>query len=219
MLRSQFRPPVESPRPGLITDPGYGSPVEWQGWSAIRQEPAAVEPAAWAGWTRGEESAGVPVQSTPSDEHLSDPSKPGFLAGVAALEASEPAVAVPLCEASAAVGQRSALGKRTAVHDSMLPLQRGSHLLVEVVARSREERKFSLGDYTATLRVGKAKGEKVDGDEITDEGLGKAVDKFALSLTNIDYQMDLGMSTEAFYGMNTEYRLRVMHYNMTSERL
>jgi hypothetical protein len=35
----------------------------------------------------------------------------------------------------------------------MLPLQRGSHSLAEAVARSREERKFSLGDYTAALRV------------------------------------------------------------------
>ena len=195
---------VESPRPGLITAPGSGSPVAWQGWSAIRKEPAAVAPAAWAGWTRGQEPAGVPAQPTPWHLHLIDPPKPAFLTGVAALEASAPAVAVTLCEAAAAVGQRSALGKRAAVHDSMLPLQRGSHSLAEAVARSREERKFSPSDYTAALRVAKATGEKVGGDEIADEGLAEAVDKFALSLTNKDYQMALGMSTEAFYGMDAE---------------
>jgi hypothetical protein len=101
----------------------------------------------------------------------------------------------------------------------MLPLQRGSHSLAEAVARSREERKFSLRDYTAVLRVAKGKGEKVGGDEIANEGLAEAVDKFALSLTNKDYQMALGMSAEAFSGMNAEYRLRAMHYKMTSKRL
>jgi hypothetical protein len=45
----------------------------------------------------------------------------------------------------------------------MLSPQRGSHSLEEDVARSREERKFSLGDYTAALRVAKATGEKVLG--------------------------------------------------------
>jgi hypothetical protein len=79
---------VESPRPGLITAPGSGSPVAWQGWSVIRQEPAAVAPARWAGWTRGQEPAGVPAHPTPSDGHLIDPPKPVFLAWVTALEAS-----------------------------------------------------------------------------------------------------------------------------------
>jgi hypothetical protein len=86
----------------------------------------------------------------------------------------------------------------------MLPLQRGSHSLAEAVARSREERKFSPSDYTAALRVAKATGEKVGGDEIADKGLAEAVDKFALSLTNKDYQMAFGMSPEAFYGMDAE---------------
>jgi hypothetical protein len=203
---------VENPRPGLITSPGYGSPVLWQGWSVIHQEPAAGAPATWEGWTRGQEPAGVPAQPTPSDEHLSDPPKPAFLAGVAALEASTPAVSVPLFESVAAVRQRSDLGKRTEARYSMLPLQKGSHSLAEAVARSREERKFSLVDYTAVLRVVKTKGEKFVEDEIADEGLSEAVDKFALSLTNKDYQMALGMSTEEFYGMNAEYRLRAMHY-------
>ena len=105
---------TESQHPGLTQAPGYGRPVAWEGWSAlrqesavvtpttrvgwvsgqeiaagwrtIRQEPAAVASAAWTGWTRGQEPAGVPAQPTPSDEHLSDPTKPAFLAGVTALK-------------------------------------------------------------------------------------------------------------------------------------
>jgi hypothetical protein len=90
--------------------------------------------------------------------------------------------------------------------------QQASRQLEEAVARAREQRKFTRGGFTAALKVAKTKGEKVGSLEVDSERLAEAVDKFALALTNKDYQMALGMSTEAFYGMNAEYRLRAMHY-------
>jgi hypothetical protein len=69
------------------------------------------------------------------------------------------------------------------------------------------------------LKVAKANGEKVGSLEIDGEGLAEAVDKFALALTNKDYQMALGMSTEAFYGMDADSRLKAMRSKITSERL
>ena len=69
------------------------------------------------------------------------------------------------------------------------------------------------------LKVVKVKGEKVGSLEVDSEGLPEVVDKFALSLTNKDYQMALRMSTEAFYGMDADSRLKAMHNKITSEGL
>ena len=86
-------------------------------------------------------------------------------------------------------------------------------------SEAREERKFTRGDYTAALKVAKANGEKVGSLEIDGEGLTEVVDKFTVVLTNKDYQMTLRMSTEAFYGMDADSRLKVMRNKITSERL
>jgi hypothetical protein len=88
-----------------------------------------------------------------------------------------------------------------------------------ICSETCEERKFTRSDYTTALKVAKANGEKVDPLEIDDEGLTEVVDKFALVLTNKDYQMALHMSTEAFYGMDADTRLKAMRNKITSERL
>ena len=75
---------------------------------------------------------------------------------------------------------------------------------------SREERKFTRDDYTTVLKVAKANGEKVGSLEIDSEGLTETVDKFALVLTNKDYQMVLHMSIEALYGMDADRQLKGM---------
>ncbi len=116
-------------------------------------------------------------------------------------------------------GQRGVLGKRAAMRDNAPPPLKASLSLAEDVTRSRAERRFTRGDYTAALKVPKTNGEKVGSLEIDGEGLAEAVDKFALALTNKDYQMAFGMSTEAFYGMDTDSRLKAMHNKITRERL
>jgi len=105
------------------------------------------------------------------------------------------------------------------MRDNAPPPLKASLSLAEAVARARAERRFTRGDYTAALKVAKANGEKVGSLEIDGEGLAEAVDKFALALTNKDYQMALGMSTEAFYGMDADSRLKAMRNKITSERL
>jgi hypothetical protein len=105
------------------------------------------------------------------------------------------------------------------MRDNAPPPLKASLSLAEAVARARAERRFTRGDYTAALKVAKANGEKVSSLEIDGEGLAEAVDKFALALTNKDYQMALGMSTEAFYGMDADSRLKAMRNKITSERL
>jgi hypothetical protein len=87
------------------------------------------------------------------------------------------------------------------------------------VARARAERKFTRGDYTTALKLAKTSGEKVGSLELDDERLAEAVDKFALALTNKDYQMALRMSTEAFYGMDADSKLKAMCNKITIERL
>ena len=59
---------------------------------------------------------------------------------------SVPAVVVSFPEEVTTVGQGGGLGKWSPVHDSVPPPQRVSHLLVEVLVRVREERKFTHGD-------------------------------------------------------------------------
>jgi hypothetical protein len=98
-------------------------------------------------------------------------------------------------EAAPMAGQGGALGKRAAARDIAPPPQQASRSLAEAVARARAERKFTRGDYTTALKVEKANGEKVGSLEIDGEGLAEAVDKFALALTNKDYQMALRMSS------------------------
>ncbi len=55
--------------------------------------------------------------------------------------------------------------------------------------------------------------------EIDGEGLTESVDKFALVLTNKDYQMTLVMSTGVFCDMDADSRLKAMRNKRTSERL
>jgi hypothetical protein len=105
------------------------------------------------------------------------------------------------------------------MRDNAPPPLKVSLSLEEAVERARVERRFTRGDYTAALKVTKANGEKVDSLEIDGEGVTETVDKFALTLTNKDYQMALGMSTEAFYGMDTDSWLKVMRNKKTNEHL
>ena len=209
----------ESPNPGPFQATGYGSPVAWQGWSAGRPEPAAVEPTSWAGWSSGQEVAVVPAQATLVDKRLGNPPRPAPLAAAVAPKVAAPVGAASPYEAAPMTGQRGALGKRAAMRDNAPPPLKVSLSLAEAVARARAERRFTRGDYTAALKVAKANGEKVGSLEIDGEGLAEAVDKFALALTNKDYQMALGMSTEAFYGMDADSRLKAMRNKITSERL
>ena len=199
---------------GSIQAPGYVSPVAWQGWSRGQETllPAAVESAAWAGWSKGQEILAAPAEPALVDKSLGNPPGPAPIAAAIVPRVAAPAGAASLNEAEPVVGQEGALGKRVAASGSAPLSQQASRQLEEAVARAREQRKFTRGGFTAALKVAKAKGEKVGSLEVDSEGLAEAVDKFALSLTNKDYQMALGMSTEAFYGMNAEYRLRAMHY-------
>jgi hypothetical protein len=116
-------------------------------------------------------------------------------------------------------GQGGALGKGAAARDSVSPPQKASRSLADAVARARAERKFTCGDYTTALKLAKANGEKVGSLELDDERLTEAVDKFALVLTNKDYQMTLYMTTEVFYGMDADSKLKAMRNKITVECL
>jgi hypothetical protein len=116
-------------------------------------------------------------------------------------------------------GQGDALGKRVAARDSVPPPQPVSRSLEDAVSRVREERKFTRGDYITALKVAKTNGEKVGSLELDDERLDETVDKFALALTNKDYQMALRMSTEVFYDMDADSKLKAMRHKITRERL
>ena len=208
-----------SPNPGPIPAPGYGSPVAWQGWSARLPEPAAVEPTSWAGWSSGREIAAAPEQPTLKDKQLVSLQRSAPLAAAAAPKVVTPVGDASFYEAAPMAGQGDALGKRAAARDSAPPPQQASRSLADAVARAREERKFTRGDYTTALKLAKASGEKVGSLELDDERLAEAVDKFALALTNKDYQMALRMSTEAFYGMDADSKLKAMCNKITIERL
>ena len=208
-----------SPNPGPIPAPGYGSPVAWQGWSARLPEPAAVEPTSWAGWSSGREIAAAPEQPTLKDKQLVSLQRSAPLAAAAAPKVVTPVGDASFYEAAPMAGQGDALGKRVAARDSVPPPQPVSRSLEDAVSRVREERKFTRGDYTTALKLAKASGEKVGSLELDDERLAEAVDKFALALTNKDYQMALRMSTEAFYGMDADSKLKAMCNKITIERL
>jgi hypothetical protein len=113
-------------------------------------------------------------------------------------------------EAASMAGQGGALGKRAAARDSVPPPQPASRSLADAVARARAERKFTRGNYTTASKLAKASGEKVGSLELDDERLAEEVDKFALALTNKDYQMALRMTTEVFYGMDADSKLKAM---------
>ena len=204
-----------SPNPGLIPVPAYGSPVEWQGWSARLPEPAAVEPTSWAGWSSGREIAAVPEQPTLMDKQLGNPQR----SAPTVPKVVAPVGVTSFYEVAPMTGQGGALGKRTAARDSVPPPQQASRSLADAVARARAERKFTRGDYTTALKLTKANGEKVGSLELDDERLAESVDKFALALTNKDYQMALRMTTEVFYGMDADSQLKAMRNKITSERL
>jgi hypothetical protein len=116
-------------------------------------------------------------------------------------------------------GQGDALGKRASARDSVPPPQQDSRSLADAVARARAERKFTRVDYTTALKLTKASWEKVGSLELDDERLTESVDKFALALTNKDYQMALRMTTEVFHGMDADSKLKSMRNKITGERL
>ncbi len=209
----------ESPNPGPFQATGYVSPVAWQVWNAGLPEPAAVEPTSWVGWSNGQEVAVVPAQATLVDKRLGNPPRTAPLAAVVAAKVGAPVGASSPYEAAPMTDQRGTLGKRAGLRDNAPPPLKVSLSVTEAVTRARAERRFTRGDYTAALKVAKANGEKVGSLEIDGEGFTEAVDKFALALTNKDYQMALGMSTEVFYGMDTDNRLKTMRNKITSERL
>jgi hypothetical protein len=153
------------------------------------------------------------------DKQLGNPQRPAPLAAAVAPKVVAPVGAASLYEAAPMAGQGGVLGKRAAARDSVPPPQQASRSLADAVARAREERKFTRGDYTTALKLAKANGEKVGSLELDDERLAEAVDKFALALTNKDYQMALRMSTEAFYGMDADSKLKAMCNKITIERL
>ena len=218
---------AESQNPGHVQPPAYGSPVAWQGWSALRQEPGPVAPTAWTGWTLGLGSSGVAIQSTPEDRNPGNPLKPALLEGAAAPTAPSPAVAVSIHEAAACVVREGALGKRAVADERVPSLSRAGEwptrgkdgTLAEAVARARAGRKFLRVGYNAALKAAKERGESVGEDEILAEELADAVDKFSLSLTNKDFQIALGMTTAGFHSMGPERLLKAMHIKTTSERL
>ena len=189
---------AEIQNPGFVQPPAYGSPVTWQGWSALRQEPVLVAPTAGTGWTIGLGGSVVAVKSTPEDKNPGNPLKPALLVGAAASKAPSPAVVVSIHEATACVVRGCALGKRAAAGDGVPTLPRTSQSLAEVVAVARAGRKFLRGGYRAALKAAKVNGESVGEDEILAEELAEAVDKFSLSLTNKDFRIALGMSTVTF---------------------
>jgi hypothetical protein len=54
-------------------------------------------------------------------------------------------------------------------------------------------------------------GQSVGEDKVLAEELAESLDKFSLSLTNKQFQIDLGMSTETFHSMNAASLLKAMH--------
>ena len=177
---------VESPYIVLVQVPSYGSPVVWEGWSAIHQESVSVTPTVWRGWKNGR------------PDHLTGqvPRKPTEVSPLCGGETSVPVAVVSLPETSDFANRAYALGKRTSVGDRVPPLPRDSQSLEETVARARAGRKFLIRGYNTSLKSAKVKEESVVEDEILPEELTEGVDKFSLSLTNKDFQISLVMSTE-----------------------